>query len=369
MRTFTRRAALTLGGAAAGAVLLGEISPAAAAVPVQRFYLGTYTSSGGKGIAKGRLDPATGRLTVDSWQAGIADASWLELSADRRFLYAVSEQVPNGLVSSLKLSAGGDPSPLNSKATGSAPVHLTIHPGGRYLVSSHYGGGAVAVHPILTDGSVGAATDVHTHPAGARAPRAHQVVSDPSGQYLLAVDLGLDAVIVYKLDTATGRLTETSRTAMTAGSGPRHLAFHPTRPVAYVANELDSTVTVCGWANGKLTPGQRVLSVPSPAGANYPGEILVSANGKFVYVSNRGQNTIGVFSVSANGAALKLVAAPSCGGDWPRHLALDASGSWIYAVNQRSGDVSWLPVNPATGIPGAVAGRLLTPAVAQLRLG
>jgi 6-phosphogluconolactonase (cycloisomerase 2 family) len=138
--------------------------------------------------------------------------------------------------------------------------------------------------------------------------------------------------------------------------------------VAYVANELDSTVTVCGWANGKLTPGQRVLSVPSPAGANYPGEILVSANGKFVYVSNRGQNTIGVFSVSANGAALKLVAAPSCGGDWPRHLALDASGSWIYAVNQRSGDVSWFPLSPTTGLPGARAGSLPAAGAAVLRL-
>ncbi|MCW2502046.1 MAG: hypothetical protein JWO79_330 [Actinomycetia bacterium] len=365
---FSRRKALALGAAVAGMTALRATAPARAAAPtapVQRFYLGTYTSGGGRGIAKGHLDPASGSLTVDRWLTGIPEASWLELDAARKNLYAISELTPGGTISALRIGAGGDPSPLGSVATGAGPAHVAIAPGGRYAISSLYGGGGLAVNPIRVDGTVGPAVDVRSHGGPSHA---HQVVADPSGAYLLAVDLGLDAVIVYTLAQGTGKLTEVSRTAFPAGSGPRHLAFHPTRPIAYLASENSSTVTVCKFAAGRLTAGQVRSTVASASGLNYPGEVAVAPSGRYVYVTNRGQNSIATFAVSPDGASLTFAGAPSCGGNWPRHLAIDSTGAWIYAVNQRSGDVSWFPLSPTTGLPGARAGSLPAAGAAVLRL-
>jgi 6-phosphogluconolactonase (cycloisomerase 2 family) len=253
-------------------------------------------------------------------------------------------------------------------ATGNGPAHIAVHPGGKFLFSSLYGGGAVVTHPIGTDGTVGAATDTRKQSASGQPSHAHQVVVDPTGGYVLAVDLGRDSVFTYTLDASARRLTLVTRTAMVAGSGPRHLVFHPSGGFAYLANENNSTVTVLGWANGVLTPGQSLPAAPSTGVTNFPGEIAISADGRFVYVSNRGTNTVGVFAVSAGGATLTRIAAPACGGDWPRHLALDATGRWLYVANQRSGTVTWLPVNTTTGVPGAVAGTFAAPGAAQVLL-
>jgi 6-phosphogluconolactonase len=185
----------------------------------------------------------------------------------------------------------------------------------------------VVTHRISADGTVGAATDTRPQSSDGRASHAHQVVVDPAGEYVLAVDLGVDTVFTYRLDVAGATLAETGRLVLPIGSGPRHLAFHPDGAYAYVANELASTVTVCAYAAGTLTAGQVASTVPEPGVANYPGEIAVSADGRFVYVSNRGTDTVAVFAVNEGGAHLTLVATPSCGGVWPRHLAIDATGA------------------------------------------
>jgi 6-phosphogluconolactonase (cycloisomerase 2 family) len=248
-----------------------------------------------------------------------------------------------------------------AQTVGSAPAHLAIDPSGKYLLTSLYGGGAVVVHPILPDGSIAEAAEVHAH--GGKEPHAHQVVADPSGRWLLAVDLGLDTVIVSQL--VDGTLRDHRRVAFAPGSGPRHLAFHPAGEYAYVAGELDSTVTVCAWRDGELIPGEVLRAAPDQV-TNHPGEITVSADGRFVYVGNRGHNSTAVFATSPDGSALTFVAAPSCGGDWPRHHAIDPSGRWLYVANQRSGDVVWFPIDPGTGIPGAPAGRLGVPGAAHI---
>jgi 6-phosphogluconolactonase (cycloisomerase 2 family) len=185
---------------------------------------------------------------------------------------------------------------------------------------------------------------------------------------VLAVDLGVDTIFIYTLDAAAGALVETRRTALPTGSGPRHLAFHPNGRFAYVANEGAATVTVCGWAGGVLTPGQAIAAAPGTGVTNHPAEIAVSPDGQFVYVGNRGPNTVGVFAVSGGGARLTRVAAPGCGGDWPRHLALDAGGRRLYVANQRSGTVVWFPIDPGTGVPGPPEGTLSAPGVAQVLL-
>jgi len=128
-------------------------------------------------------------------------------------------------------------------------------------------------------------------------------------------------------------------------------------------------VTVCGYADGTLTAGQVASTVLSTGVTNYPGEIAVSADGRFVYVSNRGTDTVAVFAVSEGGARLTLVATPPCGGTWPRHLAIDATGTWLYVANERSGTLAWFPIDATTGVPGPESGSVAVTAVVQIRLG
>jgi 6-phosphogluconolactonase len=339
-----------------GLLKIGGVAVAATAVPRaatgRRFYIGSYTSSGGPGMVLGTADPATGALTVQVRSAAIADPSWLTTGPDA--LYAISEA--NGTVSAV------DPVTLavrDTVPTGSGPAHVALDPAGAFLFTSLYDGGATVTHPIAADGTVKARTDTRKQGTGSHA---HQVVADPTGQYLLAMDLGRDSIFVY---TRSGtRLTQKQQVLFPTGTGPRHLAFHPGGRYAYLAGENGNTVTVCAWQDGVLTPGQTLPAAPfSP---NYPGEIATSSDGRFVYVSNRGANTIGVFTTSEDGATLTPLAAPTCGGDWPRNLALTPDGTWLYVANQNSGTVTWLPVDPATGVPGAVAGRLPVPGAAQI---
>ena len=200
--------------------------------------------------------------------------------------------------------------------------------------------------------------------AAAAPSRAHRSMTRSS--CVLAVDLGLDAVVGYTLDAGAGRLREVSRTPVGAGSGPRHLVFHPGGTVAYLVNERASTVTVCTWRDGVLKPGRSIAAAPDRKVVNRPAEIVVSPDGRFVYVSNRGTNTVGVFTTGRDGTTLRRIAAPDCGGVWPRHLALDPAGTRLYVANQRSGTVTWLPIDPATGVPGAPAGSISVPGVTQV---
>jgi 6-phosphogluconolactonase len=366
-----------IGGASAalaGAFLLTKIPADAEESPTApepladpgRVYLGSYTDSGGPGVTAAIADPATGALTLGTSVRAIANPSWLEIGPGGTTLYAVSE-TPSGTVHALSLADDAAPAPGGSVPTGSGPAHLAVHPLGTHLLTSLYGGGAVVVHPIAADGSVGAATTTRSHTADGAA-HAHQVVFDPSGQFALSVDLGTDSVYVEAFDATRGTLGTPTRVRFAAGAGPRHLAFHPNGGFAYVANELNSTVTICQFQAGRLTTATS-LSTRSGGGSgqNFPSEILVSADGNFVYVANRGDNTIAVFAVGGGGGTLQLVAAPSCGGDFPRHMAFAPDGAFLYVANQRGNNVAWLPVNPQTGVPGAVAGTVSLPGAANVR--
>jgi 6-phosphogluconolactonase len=359
----SRRAVLGLALAGAGGVV-GLSGLAGAATTRRRVYLGSYTSEGGKGIGVGSIDDGTGRLTVAGWVGGVTDPSWLDLAPDGHTLYAVSETGPSGRVNALHLDSAGNPALIGGQKTGAGPAHVRVHPAGNYLFTSNYDGGTVGVYPILSGGAPGAATDTRKHTSGPAHP--HQVVVDPTGEWILSVDLGLDSVYVYRLDATAGKLRQHAQVRLRTGSGPRHLAFHPGGGYAYVADETDSTVTVCAWKAGTLTPGQVVSTRPKPAATvNNPGEIAVSADGRFVYVTNRGDNTIAVFATANGGASLKLVASPACGGKEPRHLAIDPGGRWLYVANQHSNQVVWFSLDPSTGLPRRV-GAVTAPAVSQV---
>jgi 6-phosphogluconolactonase len=366
----SRRVVLAAGLAGVGGAL-GLSRLADATTTKRRVYLGSYTSEGGKGIGVATIDESTGKLTVEHWVGGVTDPSWLDLAPGGQRLYVVSETGPTGHVTAFGLDSAGNPTPLGSQKTGAGPAHVRVHPAGKYAFTSNYDGGTVGTYPVLAGGALGAATDTrrHTPNPGQSAAHPHQVVVDPTGKWILSVDLGLDSVYVYSLDATAGKLKQHARVRLGTGSGPRHLAFHPNGAFVYLADETDSTVTVCGWKSGTLTPGAVVSTRPKPSSTlNNPGEIAVSADGRFVYVTNRGDNTIAVLATGGGGASLKLVASPGCGGTEPRHLAIAPGGHWLYVADQHSNKVVWFAVDPSTGIP-ARAGSVSAPAVSQVLIG
>ncbi|MFF3638128.1 lactonase family protein [Streptomyces sp. NPDC002250] len=317
-------------------------------------YVGTYTSveGGGAGVALAEYDPGTGRITGTGTLTGVPDPSYLAVHPDGRTLYAVDER-QDGAVTAVRLA---DHKVLGARATGGAgPCHLSVHPGGRWLLSADYGSGSVAVHPVGASGALGERTDLVTHTApppgpGQQGPHAHQFVTAPDGGHVLAVDLGTDTVYSYRLDEKRGTLTEVARARTRPGAGPRHLTFHPGGRHAYLANEVDDTVAVCAYdpPTGRLTIGDP-QPTGSSGGTNYPAQFLVTADGSYAFLANRGHNSLARYAVEDSGARLRLLGTVPVAGDFPRQIALSPDGRLLFAANQRSGTVSVFHVDASSG--------------------
>ncbi|NUT26246.1 MAG: lactonase family protein [Streptomyces sp.] len=317
-------------------------------------YLGTYTSveGGGRGIGLATYDPVTGRVTGTGTITGVGDPSYLALHPNRRTLYAVDER-EDGAVTAVRLA---DREILGSRSTGgAAPCHLSVHPSGRWLLSANYGTGSVAVHPIDASGALGERTDLVTHssPApgpGQEGPHAHQFITSPDGRHVLAVDLGTDTVYTYRLDQKAGTLTEVARARTEPGAGPRHLTFHPGGRYAYLANEVDNTVAVCAYDadSGRLTVGDE-QETGTGSGTSYPAQLVVTPNGRYAYLANRGHNSLARYAVESDGARLRLLGTVPVSGDFPRQIALSPDGALLFAANQRSSTVSVFHVDEDSG--------------------
>ncbi|MGW6203896.1 lactonase family protein [Streptomyces sp. NPDC055089] len=333
-------------------------------------FLGTYTSTspGGTGIGVASYDAATGGITSRTVVTGVENPSYLAVHPTGRTLYAVDEQ-QNGGVTAVALADDGTFRVLGTRPTGGAgPCHLSVHPGGRWLFSANYTSGSVAVHPLAADGSVGERTDLvaHTAPApgpGQDGPHAHHIITAPDGGHVLAVDLGNDTVYTYRLDEDHGTLEQLSYAALRPGSGPRHLTFHPGGRHAYLACELDNTVVVCGYdpASGTLTPGAP-QSTGTGGGTSYPAQLLVTGDGRFAYLANRGHNSLTRYAVENGGATLRLLDTVPVGGDFPRHTAFSPDGTLLFAANQRSGTVTAFRVDADSGALSPVGSPFPAPA-------
>ncbi|MFJ7073979.1 lactonase family protein [Streptomyces sp. NPDC098781] len=317
-------------------------------------YLGTYTSveGGGEGIGLATYDPVSGAIVGTGTIRDVADPSYLALHPNGRTLYAVDER-EDGAVTAVRLA---DRKVLGSRGTGgAAPCHLSVHPSGRWLLSANYGTGSVAVHPIDASGALGERTDLvtHTDPApgpGQEGPHAHQIVTSPDGRHVLAVDLGTDTVYTYRLDQKAGTLGEVSRAQAKPGAGPRHLTFHPGGRYAYLANEVDNSVAVCAYdpETGRVTIGAE-QDTGTGSGTSYPAQIVVTPNGRYAYLANRGHNSLARYAVEAKGARLRLLGTVPVSGDFPRQIALSPDGSLLFAANQRSSTVSVFHVDARSG--------------------
>ncbi|MFD9410229.1 lactonase family protein [Streptomyces sp. NPDC059989] len=335
-----------------------------------RAYIGSFTSGGGRGITTAAVDPATGELSPLTATGVLPDPSYLAVARDTGVLYAVSE-AEQGAVAAFEPTAEGL-SPLGAPARvgGSGPTHLSL--AGRRLLTANYTSGSVSSLPLAADGSPAGPASVLTHQgSGTDAERqdrshAHQVLPDPTGRWVLSVDLGTDSVRVCALDAATGELRVHAETALSAGTGPRHLAFHPDGTVVYVLHELVPQLTVCRWdpTSGQLEPvGEVPVASEGPSGAAraYPSAVVASPDGRFVWAAIRGADTIATLSLAGGAEKPRLTGTVACGGSWPRDLAVDPSGRRLYAANEHSGDVSWFDVDPQTGHPRK-AGSVAVPA-------
>ncbi|MGW0841963.1 lactonase family protein [Streptomyces sp. NPDC002787] len=329
-------------------------SPSPTPTGPQPLYIGTYTSAegGGTGIGVATYDARSGRVAGQGTITGVGDPSYLAVHPNGRTLYAVNERSDGG-VTAVRLS---DRKVLGVRSSGGeAPCHLSVHPSGRWLLSANYGTGSVAVHPIEDSGALGERTDLvaHRSPApgpGQEGPHAHQIITSPDGGHVLAVDLGTDTVYTYRLDESRGTLSEVSRARLRAGAGPRHLTFHPEGRYAYLANEVDNTVVVCAYEpdRGRLTPGPP-QSTGTGSGTNYPAQLVVTPDGSYAYLANRGHDSLTRYAVEADGARLRLLDTVPVGGDFPRQIALSPDGGLLFAALQRSSAVSVFRVDPETG--------------------
>ena len=324
-------------------------------------YVGTYTegtTSGGVYLV--RMDRRSGELRrIGAVNAG-ANPSFLTIHPNRRVLYAVNELDKRGAVSAFAIAKGIDAlTRLNEQPSeGGAPCYVSVDKSGRALLVANYLGGNVALLPIEANGALAPAHVVQhtgTGPNAERqeAPHAHCILPDPSNRFSLAADLGADRVFVYSLDLNAKLLrpAPSGDALMRPGAGPRHLAFHPILPLVVVANELDSTVATLRFdsTRGALTVlGARSTLPPGWTGTNYPADIHVAPSGRTVYVSNRGHNSIAVFSMAGEGA-LTLEQVVSTEGDWPRNFSLDPSGRWLLVANQRSDSVIVFERDPDKG--------------------
>ena len=349
-------------------------------------YVGTYTEkTASKGIYLLRLSPGSGALAIDGIAAETLNPSFVALSPDGTAAFAVNEvgqldgQAGGGVTAFGRDRASGTLRALGRELTkGADPCYASTDRTGRFLFVANYSGGSVAMYPLLPGGGIGAmAGFIQHHGHGPNAerqegPHAHCVIPDPMNRFVLVADLGLDRIMVYRFDAGEGKLnTATAGQGMLApGAGPRHLAFHPDGRVLYVTNELSSTVTAFRYdpETGSLTELQTVPAVSEPTSVrNFPADIHLHPSGRFLYMSNRGHNSIAVFAIDPASAKLTPVQLTSTEGDWPRNFAIDPSGEFLIVANQRSDSIHSFRIDSTTGTLRATGHRVSLPAPVCVR--
>lgn len=328
-------------------------------------YVGTYTGKTSKGIYQLELDLKTGKLSEKAnLVAEVNSPSFLAIHPTKNFLYCVSETGDSGKKKGGSIHAfsfdskTGKLNPLNVESSvGAGPCHLVVDHSGQCVLAANYGGGSVVALPIKADGSLGEAASFFQHKGSSvdksrqEGPHAHSINVDVRNQFALAADLGLDKVLIYKLDPAKGKLSEHGFGSVPAGGGPRHLAVAPNNRFVYTNNEMTSTVTTFAFDEdkGTLDPLQTISTLPKEVKGNSTAETVVHPSGKFLYVSNRGHNSIALFAIDSAKGTLKAMGHESTGGKTPRNFAIDPTGQYLLAANQGSGSVVVFRIDQETG--------------------
>jgi 6-phosphogluconolactonase len=327
-------------------------------------FVGTYTKNLGfvngtaKGITVFSLDADRGELQFISENAGIESPSFMAFHPNHKFLFAVNES--SGFVSSFVMDAqSGQLSFLNQQSShGAAPCFINTDKTGQFALIANYTGGNILVFPIGTDGKLASPSDNIQHKGSGpdrsrqEGPHTHSIWVDPTNQYALVCDLGLDKVFVYQLGLADGKLKPHTEAIVHPGAGPRHLDFHPNGRYIYVINELDATMSAFTWnsTRGELTETQTISTLPE--GVKEPkscADVHLHPSGKFLYGSNRGHDSIVIYKVDENTGKLSLIGHESTRGKTPRNFAIDPTSQFLLVANQDSDDIVTFRIDPKSG--------------------
>jgi 6-phosphogluconolactonase len=357
------------GAVLAGGLLLAPVTAADEAPSKFMVYIGTYTrGTKSEGIYRFLFDPATGKVGEPSLAGKAVNPSFLALHPNGKLLYSVDEvadfakdkKKSAGAISAFRIDDKGGLELLNQESSeGSGPCHIVVDKAGKNVLAANYGGGSVCVLPILEGGKVGKATGFSQHKGKSinkgrqEAPHAHSVNLDAANRFAFVADLGIDKVMIYRFDPEKGTIQPNDPPSVNTpeGGGPRHFAFHPSGKFAYVCNELTSSVTAMTYDSetGKLEAIQTISTLPEEVKGNSTAEVVVHPTGKFVYVSNRGHNSIAQFTVDEKTGKLTANGHQGEGIKVPRNFCLDPSGRWCLVASQDGDNVRVFKVDATTG--------------------
>jgi 6-phosphogluconolactonase len=330
-------------------------------------YVGTYTTGKSEGIYLYRMNASTGELRHTGTVAGVVNPSFLAIAPQRRHLFAVNEVTEfngkrSGAVTAFSIDqATGGLALLNQQPSlGEAPCYIEVDRTGKFVLVANYGGGNISVLPVRRDGRLGESTAFVQHQGSGpnaerqEGPHAHCIILDRLNRYAFAVDLGVDKIMIYCFDPIKGKLAANSPPAISvkAGAGPRHLIFHPSGRYAYVINELDSTLTAFAYdgRRGALSAIETTSTLPASfSGVNSCADVHVSPSGKFLYGSNRGHDSIVIFSIDPGTGKLRYVDHQPTGGKTPRNFAVDPTGAYLLAANQNSDSITVFRIDQRRG--------------------
>ncbi len=330
-------------------------------------YVGTYTTGKSEGIYLYRLNLSSGELKHVATTKGVVNPSFLALASSRRYLYAVNEVgdfagKKSGAVSAFAVDQRtGELRLLNQQPSlGADPCYVDVDAGGRFVLIANYTGGNVTVFPVERDGSLGPATDMKQDQGSSinrerqESPHAHCIALDPTNRFAYQCDLGTDKIMIYRFDARNGKLlpNEQPWVQVKPGAGPRHLAFGPSGKYVLVLNELHSTVTTFTRDPGKgsLKELQTLATLPEDfTGTNTSADIHVSPDGRFLYCSNRGHDSIAIFTIDPRHGALTSVGHEFTRGLTPRNFAIDPAGRFLLVANQKSDNIVVFRIDQRTG--------------------
>ena len=330
---------------------------------VEQFYVGTYTSQGSEGIYLCDFNSNTGEIGLNQVFSGINNPNFLKISPDRKTLYAVTMLTPggeaDGFAEAYHIGEGGRLDFINRQdSKGANPCHVDVSPDGKIVGVATYGSGTTSLYPVTGDGGLLPASSTVVNkgsgadPSRQSAPHAHSVRFYGEGDYIFSADLGTDRVDIFKVDNLKHEPAAQKCLKLPPGSGPRHFDFHPDGDVIYVINELNSTITSYIRKNKKWDLLQTIRTLPEDfKEVNYCADIHVSSDGRYLYGSNRGHNSIAVFSIDPSSKKMEWKGFVSCRGDWPRNFSFSPDQRFMLVANQKSGNIVVYRINRANGIP------------------
>lgn len=329
----------------------------------QLAFIGSYAEPSGPGVYACTYDTDTGQFTVIDEVSGLKDPTFLTIDSAANILYTigtVTDESGNRSAEaySYRIGQDGKLSFLNKQPTVAPTCHITLDETRRSLIVSSYHGGMIGICPIEEDGKIGPIREVHQHEGSSvhpnqKSPHPHSVFIDRNNRFAICCDLGIDQIIIYKLDAEGSRLVEHDRVNLKPGAGPRHFAFHPSLPYGYVINELNATVTAYAYDEeaGKLTELQTIPTLPEDFSAddNSCADIHISSDGRFLYGSNRGHDSIVVYAIDQESGKLTLVEHVSTNGAHPRNFALSPDNRFLLVANRDTNNIVTMKRDAETG--------------------